>query len=100
MILGFLMVSPIPYHSFKGMRCGQSYSSTVIPVMVSIVLILEPGLNFFLVGLAYVISGPAGYFWRRRTGRRGHGEWRAALDLFDIGEPRGPQPELVETDPG
>jgi CDP-diacylglycerol--serine O-phosphatidyltransferase len=69
MALGLLMVSPIPYHSFKGIRFGQSYSSTVIPVMISIVLILEPGLNFFLVGLAYVVSGPAGYLWRQRTGR-------------------------------
>jgi phosphatidylserine synthase len=69
MFLGLLMVSPIPYHSFKNLRLGQSYSATVIPVMVSIVLILEPGLNFFLVGLAYVGSGPAGYLWRWRTGR-------------------------------
>jgi len=69
MFLGLLMVSPIPYHSFKNIRFGQSYSATVIPVMVSIVLILEPGLNFFLVGLAYVGSGPAGYLWRWRTGR-------------------------------
>ena len=69
MFLGLLMVSPIPYHSFKNLRFGQTYSATVIPVMVSIVLILEPGLNFFLVGLAYVVSGPAGYLWRWRTGR-------------------------------
>jgi hypothetical protein len=69
MFLGLLMVSPIPYHSFKNVRFGQSYSATVIPVVVSIVLILEPGLNFFLVGLAYVVSGPAGYLWRWRTGR-------------------------------
>ena len=69
MCLGLLMVSPIPYHSFKNVRFGQSYSATVIPVIISIVLILEPGLNFFLVGLAYVISGPAGYAYRWRTGR-------------------------------
>ena len=69
MFLGLLMVSPIPYHSFKGLRFGQSYSATVIPVMLSIVLVLEPGLNFFLVGLAYVGSGPAGYLFRWRTGR-------------------------------
>ncbi len=69
MFLGLLMVSPIPYHSFKGLRFGQSYSATVIPVMISIVLVLEPGLNFFLVGLAYVGSGPAGYLYRWRTGR-------------------------------
>jgi CDP-diacylglycerol--serine O-phosphatidyltransferase len=69
MFLGLLMVSPIPYHSFKNIRFGQTYSATVIPVIVSITLIVEPGLNFFLVGLAYVVSGPAGYLWRWRTGR-------------------------------
>lgn len=67
--LGLLMVSPIPYHSFKNLRFGQSYSATVLPVIISIVLILEPGLNFFLVGLLYVVSGPAGVVWRWRTGR-------------------------------
>jgi CDP-diacylglycerol--serine O-phosphatidyltransferase len=69
MFLGLLMVSPVPYHSFKNIRFGQSYSATVIPVVLSIVLIMEPGLNFFLVGLVYVGSGPAGYLWRQRTGR-------------------------------
>ncbi|MBW2424345.1 MAG: CDP-diacylglycerol--serine O-phosphatidyltransferase [Deltaproteobacteria bacterium] len=47
--LGLLMVSPIPYHSFKNVRLGQNYSATVIAVIVSILLLLEPGLNFFLV---------------------------------------------------
>ena len=67
--LGLLMVSPIPYHSGKNLRFGQSYSTTVIALIVLLLLILEPGLNFFLVGVVYVISGPAGYLWRWRTGR-------------------------------
>ena len=70
MTLGLLMVSPIPYHSFKNVRFGQTYSATVLPVIISILLILEPGLNFFLIGLAYVGSGPAGLFWRWYTGRK------------------------------
>jgi CDP-diacylglycerol--serine O-phosphatidyltransferase len=69
MFMGLLMVSPIPYNSFKNLRFGQSYSSTVIPVVISIVLIMEPELSFFLVGLVYVGSGPVGLLWRRRTGR-------------------------------
>jgi CDP-diacylglycerol--serine O-phosphatidyltransferase len=69
MFIGLLMVSPIPYHSFKDIRFGRGSSSVVIPVVILIVLIIEPGLNFFLVGLAYVGSGPAGYLWRWRTGR-------------------------------
>lgn len=67
--LGLLMVSPIPYHSFKNVRFGRNYSGTVLPVIVMLLLILEPGLNFFLVGVAYIASGPAGAFWRWRTGR-------------------------------
>lgn len=68
-LLGLLMVSPIPYRSFKDLRLGQGFSGTVIPVIVLIVLLVEPELNFFLVGLAYVLSGPAGMLWRWRTGR-------------------------------
>lgn len=67
--LGLMMVSPVPYHSGKDLRFGQSYSTTVVSLIVLLFLILEPGLNFFLVGVAYVASGPAGYLWRWRTGR-------------------------------
>ena len=67
--IGLLMVSPIPYRSFKDLKLGKGFSGTVIPVILMIVLLVEPGLNFFLVGLAYVISGPAGMLWRWRTGR-------------------------------
>lgn len=81
-LLGLLMVSPIPYRSFKDLKLGKGFSGTVIPVIVLIVLIVQPELNFFLVGLAYVISGPAGMLWRWRTGREllpasaeeGHGD--------------------------
>ncbi|MBK7947341.1 MAG: CDP-diacylglycerol--serine O-phosphatidyltransferase [Deltaproteobacteria bacterium] len=67
--LGLLMVSPIPYRSFKDLKLGHGFSGTVIPVIVLIVLWIEPGLNFFLVGLAYVASGPAGMLWRWKTGQ-------------------------------
>jgi len=89
MFLGLLMVSPIPYHSFKNLRLGRSYSATVIPVIISILLILEPGLNFFLVGLIYVGSGPAGYLWRLRTGR----ELLPVEASAAAGEPSAPRGE-------
>jgi CDP-diacylglycerol--serine O-phosphatidyltransferase len=92
MFLGLLMVSPIPYHSFKGLRFGQSYSATVIPVMISIVLVLEPGLNFFLVGLAYVGSGPAGYLFRWRTGRE-----LLRVDGDDMPEPEADESGSAQT---
>ena len=93
--LGLLMVSPIPYHSFKNVRFGQTYGATVLPVMISILLIIEPGLNFFLVGLAYVVSGPAGLFWRWYTGR--------VLEPAEDGVPGTPEgdganPEAAEAD--
>lgn len=90
MLLGLLMVSPIPYHSFKNVRFGQSYSGTVAPVIVSLLLILEPGLNFFLVGLLYVLSGPAGSLWRWRTGRE-------LIPVEMSGE--APEPAAEEGDP-
>ncbi|HIF94996.1 MAG TPA: CDP-diacylglycerol--serine O-phosphatidyltransferase [Myxococcales bacterium] len=92
MFLGLMMVSPVPYHSFKNLRFGQSYSATVIPVVISIVLIMEPELNFFLVGLAYVVSGPAGYLWRRRTGRSLLPVDEAAEATSDASTAAGAQP--------
>ena len=44
------------------------FAIIVIMVIVLIVLFLEPGLNFFLFGLAYVLSGPLASYWRWRTG--------------------------------
>ena len=69
MVLGLLMVSPIPYHSFKEVDVRGSYSAIVIGVVVSILLLIEPGLNFFLLAIAYTASGPAAWWWRQRGGR-------------------------------
>jgi hypothetical protein len=67
--LGLLMVSPIPYRSFKEVNVRGSYGATVLMVIMTLVLILEPGVSFFAIGLAYVLSGPLSWWWRRRTGR-------------------------------
>jgi len=66
--IGLLMVSPIPYHSFKEVDVRGSYGAIVAMVILLIVLFLEPGLNFFLFGVAYVLSGPVAWYWRHRTG--------------------------------
>jgi len=66
--VGLLMVSPIPYRSFKEVNVRGSYTAIVMMVVLSIILIEEPGRNFFLVGIAYVSSGPIEWYWRRRTG--------------------------------
>ncbi|MCS5637570.1 MAG: CDP-diacylglycerol--serine O-phosphatidyltransferase [Myxococcota bacterium] len=67
-VLGLLMVSPIPYRSFKEVNVRGSYSATVVMVILTLVLIIEPGISFFAIGLAYVLSGPIAWWWRRRTG--------------------------------
>lgn len=68
-VLGLLMVSPIPYRSFKEVRLPRSYSTTVLMVVVFAVILTKPSVTLFLVGLAYVSSGPVEWLWRWRTGR-------------------------------
>jgi CDP-diacylglycerol--serine O-phosphatidyltransferase len=68
-LLGLLMVSPIPYRSFKDFRLRASYSSVVLMVIAFAVILSKPSVTLFFVGLAYVSSGPLEWFWRWRTGR-------------------------------
>jgi CDP-diacylglycerol--serine O-phosphatidyltransferase len=67
-LLGLLMVSPIPYRSFKDLRLPRSNASIVLTVLAFAVILTKPSVTFFLVGLVYVGSGPFEIFWRRRTG--------------------------------
>ncbi len=68
-LVGFLMVSPIPYYSGKSLPLRPSFGSLVSIVLIVAVLMIEPYVTFFLVGIAYVASGPIEWYWRRRTGR-------------------------------
>ncbi len=68
-LLGLLMVSPIPYHSFKDLRIRRSDGSIVVAVLGVILLAAKPTVTFFLVTAFYVGSGPFGWYWRYRTGR-------------------------------
>lgn len=69
MIVALLMVSPIPYHSFKHVKIVHPYRVLVLFVIAILVLLIEPKVTFFCVGLAYVASGPVEWVWRRYTGR-------------------------------
>ena len=79
----------------------------MIPVIVLIVLLVNPELNFFLVGLAYVISGPAGMLWRWRTGREllpadpeeGHGAGESVVRPPVADEAEGSVWEEFEAEP-
>src|SRR4029453_9494798 len=68
-VVGLLMVSPIPYRSFKDVRLHGSFGSLVLVVVALVVLLTKPSVTFFLAGMAYVASGPIEAFWRWRTGR-------------------------------
>lgn len=69
-LVGLLMVSPIPYRSNKEVKVAGSYRNIVLVVLVFTALIAKPQVSFFLVGLAYVSSGPLGLYWRYRTGNQ------------------------------
>ena len=68
-LVGLLMVSPIPYRSFKGVRFGGSYPTVVVMVIAFAVILSKPAVTLFIAGLLYVGSGPAEWLWRWRTGR-------------------------------
>ena len=67
--LGLLMVSAIPYRSFKEVDLRHSYRALVAIVVTVIVLLQEPQITLFTIGLAYVASGPIEWLWRRAAGR-------------------------------
>ena len=91
-LLGLMMVSPIPYRTFKEVNVRGSYSATVLMVIMTLVLILEPGVSFFAIGLAYVLSGPLAWWWRRRTGHM----LEAAGSEAGGGEKAAPAPDAGE----
>jgi CDP-diacylglycerol--serine O-phosphatidyltransferase len=68
-LLGLLMVSPIPYRSFKDLRVRRSDGSIVLAVLGVILLAAKPTVTFFLVAAAYAAHGPIAWYWRYRTGR-------------------------------
>jgi CDP-diacylglycerol--serine O-phosphatidyltransferase len=67
--LGLLMVSAIPYRSFKEFDLRHSYRALVAIVVALIVLLQEPQITLFTIGLGYVSSGPIEWLWRRAAGR-------------------------------
>lgn len=67
--IGLLMVSRIPYRSFKRIDLRQSYRTLVLLVCAITLLVIEPSVTLFVVGLAYVVSGPIEWVWRWRKGQ-------------------------------
>jgi CDP-diacylglycerol--serine O-phosphatidyltransferase len=67
-LLGLLMVSPIPYRSGKELDLRHSYGTLVLVVIALLLIVQEPSVTLFAIGIAYVVSGPVEWLWRRGTG--------------------------------
>ncbi len=68
-VLGFLMVSTVPFHSFKDFEMLRAKPFPVLFGVIALltVVAMRPGVVLFLLNGAYVLSGPIGYFvekWR------------------------------------
>ena len=66
--LGLLMVSAIPYRSFKEIDLRHSYRAIVVMVLVLALIVQEPQTSIFVIGLLYVLSGPVEWVWRVISG--------------------------------
>ena len=63
--LGLLMVSSIPYRSFKELDLRHGFSTLVLVVVALVFVVQEPSVSLFVIGILYAFSGPLGWVWRR-----------------------------------
>ena len=65
-LLGFLMVSSIPFNSFKEFDGFERmpFRTLFIIVLLFSVIAVQPSIMLFTFGLVYVSSGPIGYVFR------------------------------------
>jgi CDP-diacylglycerol--serine O-phosphatidyltransferase len=64
--LAFLMVSTLPYYSFKrfDIRKRKPFNVFVSVILLFVIIAHDPKSMFFLITLSYVMSGPAVTFYR------------------------------------
>jgi CDP-diacylglycerol--serine O-phosphatidyltransferase len=68
-VLALLMVSAIPYRSFKELDLRHSYGTLVFVVFAIALVIQEPSVTLFAIGILYAASGPAEWIYRRLAKR-------------------------------
>ncbi len=66
-VLGFLMVSTVPYYSFKDLEVikGKVLPTLFLVIVFVSIIAIKPGMMLFLLLLIYLISGPVVYLMRR-----------------------------------
>ena len=74
--LSFLMVSTVRYNSFKkaALFSNRNFNVLVTAILILIFIAAQPPIALFLIGAAYVISGPLGAVWHLRRSHRLPGE--------------------------
>ncbi|PLX93840.1 MAG: CDP-diacylglycerol--serine O-phosphatidyltransferase [Desulfuromonas sp.] len=67
-LLAFLMVSNIKYFSLKdpGLFKRQPFIMLVVAIILLIVIVAQPEIMLFCIGMSYLASGPLGYLFARR----------------------------------
>ncbi len=70
-LLAFLMISNIPYISFKDPELfkRQPFRMLVMAIMLLIIIVARPEIMLFLIGMVYLASGPVNYYLTRRKKR-------------------------------
>lgn len=68
--LGLLMVSAVPYRSFKEVDTRHRFRTIVLVIVALAVIVQEPSLWLFVLGAGYVAAGPIEWAWRALSGRR------------------------------
>jgi CDP-diacylglycerol--serine O-phosphatidyltransferase len=67
-LLGLLMVSPIPYRSGKELDLRHSFGTLVLVVIALALIVQEPSVTLFAIGIIYAASGPFEWLYRWATG--------------------------------
>jgi CDP-diacylglycerol--serine O-phosphatidyltransferase len=70
-LLAFLMVSNIKYFSLKDpdLFKRQPFMLLVGAIMLLIVIVAQPEIMLFTIGMIYLASGPVGYLFQRRKSK-------------------------------
>jgi CDP-diacylglycerol--serine O-phosphatidyltransferase len=66
-LLGLLMVSAIPYRSFKEVDVGHPFGTLVLAVIALTLVVIEPSVTLFAIGIIYTVVGPVEWLWRLAT---------------------------------
>ncbi len=67
-LLAFLMVSNVKYFSLKDpdLFKRQPFMWLVVAIILLIVIVAQPEIMLFSIGMVYLVSGPVEFFMRRR----------------------------------